>query len=231
MHKILIALLIIGFGTTHPVPPTQGHHLEEAPETTVSPIINNATPAQIELVNSAIRRFADQRLELPSLEITFSDTNETCQGFWGIYQPGAAPPNAPIDQITICDSSPITLFHELGHAWEHHSVTDHTRARFLRYWQLETWNDQSEEWDDRGIEKAAKTIAYTLAFDELPEDLNQRRYVCARYVAAFKLLTRNPLPNDLPANCALDTTPPPPPSATVALPSPQRGHVTKGIPT
>lgn len=217
MHNTLIAPLLITIALTTTGPARQ-HPLQEEPATNPHPVINNATPDQIELVNTAVRRFADQRLELPALEITFSDNLTACHGYLALYQQASPRKNGSIDQITICHPWPIHLFHELGHAWERHSVTNHTRAQVLRYWDLQTWNDKSQEWDVRGIEKAASTIAYTLAFDERPPNANVSRFVCG-----YELLTGNPLPDDIPLNCDSDTTTQRAPSPSLASPSHQRG--------
>lgn len=203
MHKFLITLLI-AFIAGEVVPPAQGQPSTEAPvpAVVVAPppvVINNGDPDNIDIVARAMQRFADHGLQLPPLEITFSDTNDACEGFRGMYFGPTQTPN-PVDRIAVCDDWSVHLYHELAHAWEHHSVTDATRAELVSRWQLSTWGDQSEEWADRGIERAAKTIAYTLAFDDLPSGLNVDLYVCA-----FELLTGTPLPAEVPVICDADT--------------------------
>ena len=74
-----------------------------------------------------------------------------------------------------------------------------------------TWGDQTEDWADRGIERAAKTIAYTLGFDDLPDGLGVRQYVCA-----FEIPTGMPVPADVPVTCDTD-------SAVVETPAVEAG--------
>lgn len=202
MHKLLIALLI-AFGAGDVLPSAQDTTTPDistavgTPQS--SPVIINAGPAEIELVNEAVRRFEAHGMHLPPVEITFSDTREACDGFRGLHRQGTT--QDPVDQISICDGWPVHLYHELAHAWEHHTVADATRTELLNRWQLSTWSDHSEDWEDRGIEQAAKTIAYALAYDHLPAGMNVRNYVCA-----FEMLTGKPLPAQVPVDCAPDTT-------------------------
>lgn len=217
MHKFLIALLIT-FGTADVVPQQQDQLPQTTTETVVEvsqsfPVINNAAPDEIELVNEAVRRFGVAGMQLPAVEITFSDTREACGGYRGLFEHGTT--NDPVDQITICDDWPVYLYHELAHAWEHHTVTEVTRAELLNHWQLNTWSDQDEDWDARGIEQAAKAISYALAFDALPVDINVGRYVCA-----FELLTGTPLPDDVPVTCAGNTTAAATPASAVSTAAP-----------
>ena len=90
----------------------------------------------------------------------------------------------------MCHRLPLFLIHELAHAWERHTVTDSTRSQFLNHWNLERWNDHSDDWNQRGIEKAAHTVAYTLTLDKPTDNENISQFVCG-----FELLTGDALPN------------------------------------
>jgi hypothetical protein len=202
MHKILIALLIAFGVEAAPVAPS-GTPSAPTPETmdpaTSTPAIVHGNQDEIELVGEAVRRFTDHGMQLPAVEITFSETQEACDGFRGLYWPADTSTGDQVDRITICDEGPVHLYHELAHAWEHHAVADGTRAELLRRWNLSTWSDQSEDWDARGIERAAKIISYALAFEHLPVGLNVRDYVCE-----FDVVTGTAFPAGIPYRCGHD---------------------------
>lgn len=81
------------------------------------------------------------------------------------------------------------ILHELAHAWAAVTVTDATRAEVLRYWGLETWNDQDVTWNLRAGERAADTIAFAL--NSIPSD---PRDSLLKYLCGYPLLTGYPLP-------------------------------------
>jgi len=119
--------------------------------------IHSTDPEFTALVESAVERFASVHLVLPPLRIYTHPSREGCQGDDGLYQ---------IDQsgarIDLCTRLEHTVLHELAHAWEAHQVSDQTRQAFMDRTGLEVWNDRSVDWEDRGIEAAAQTIAWGL---------------------------------------------------------------------
>lgn len=56
-----------------------------------------------------------------------------------------------------------TLLHEYAHAWLDENVTQSTQAQFLDHAGLDRWSDWSDPWGERGMERAAQTIAFGLA--------------------------------------------------------------------
>ena len=91
---------------------------------------------------------------------------------------------------------PSILLHELGHAWVRDGASAETRARFLEHWGLDSWNDRNDDWSDRGVERAADTIAYTLLQTEPTDNPNILRFVCG-----YELLTGLPVPIEARTTC------------------------------
>lgn len=155
--------------------------------------VQNATGIQQEQIDRAIEMFEAAGLDLPPIIIRFSEGTEDCEGNLGIYRP--QPRDQP-DVITVCAKMRITLIHELAHAWDVHSLDDERRQRFLRHWGLDNWNDKDESWYDRGSERAADTIAYTLLQTEPTDNPDILRYVCG-----YSVLTGQALPEPARENC------------------------------
>ena len=65
-----------------------------------------------------------------------------------------------------------------------------SRTGFVAHWNLEPWNDHGDDWNDRGTEKAAHTIAYALTLDGPTENPNVLQFVCG-----YEILTDQTLPN------------------------------------
>ena len=154
--------------------------------------LHYATSEQTDLVVSVLGDFAAAGLELPSLDITFVNSDEDCH-----RQPGLIRFGVQTAEIELCNPTPHVIRHVFAHAWESRAVSDDTRAQFLRYWGLEAWNDHTFEWNKRGIEKAADTIAISLLIQSPTDDPNLFRYLCG-----YQLLTGNPLPHDIPLSPA-----------------------------
>lgn len=137
----------------------------ESSEATHPPAILEADPhgiygADAELaatIHEALNRFDAAGLAVPPLAIFAHSTNEGCQGHIGLFnQDGSG------SRIDLCTPVMGMILHEIAHAWEHHAVSDLTRQEFLNRAGLETWNDVDTDWDDRGIEAAARVIAWGL---------------------------------------------------------------------
>jgi hypothetical protein len=143
-----------------------------------------ATPEQSEMVAEAIARFDDAGMELPALQIEFVDDDDGCQGHAGVFVAAPWNPESFVDRITICHDHRLILLHEMAHAWIRHNVEDDTRAAFVEHWGLTSWSNSSDPYADRGIERAAQTIAFTLNQNEATKSEAVRRYICD-----FELLT------------------------------------------
>ena len=147
----------------------------------------HATPATTEqsnLVAEAIAQFDDAGLELPALQIEFYDGNDACRGHAGLFVAASRNPEAFVDQITICSHNTLTMLHELAHVWMHHNLDDETKDAFTTHWGLDAWNDSHDAWGDRGVERAAHTIAFTLNQSEATDNESILRYICG-----YELLT------------------------------------------
>lgn len=187
----LLATIIIGF-----VPTASSNAAEAAatlPETVVAKTLVepptrltlvNATADQTESITEAIGMFDDANLILPPLQIEFHETTDGCKGHAGLYRPATAKNNAGVDRIDICNRMKIIALHELAHAWKQHNLTAETRQAFSASWGLDSWNDKGAAHLDRGIERAAHTIAFSLNQGDTEISDSVMRYLCG-----YELLT------------------------------------------
>jgi hypothetical protein len=79
--------------------------------------------------------------------------------------------------------------HELAHPWLDKHTDDATRAAFLEFVGLPRWADQNDPWQERGVERAADTIAFGL-MDEPVEIAPEFHAECEERAAGFRVLTR-----------------------------------------
>ena len=84
----------------------------------------------------------------------------------------------------------MTLIHELGHGWAHTTLDTNTEDTMLDFWGLESWRDGNDNWKDRGTERAAQTIAFSLTLNNPSSNDHILQYVCG-----YELMTGQPLPN------------------------------------
>lgn len=157
-------------------------------------VIRDANEVQLEQVAWALDRFEEAGLQLPPIELTFHDGAGPCEGHPGYYRPGE------VARIDICSSTNHVILHELAHAWEGASVTAEVRNRFADHWDVDNWNDHSAAWHERGIERAADTIAFVL--DGVPDHPSD---TLLGFVCSYTLLTGLPLPEAGTISCAPDT--------------------------
>lgn len=154
--------------------------------------VNAATAAQAEIVQSAIRRFAEAGLELPPLDVTFHEDRTQCGGNHGSFRWVDAEA-----EVKICNARTHIVLHELAHAWEAAVVDERTRRRFTQDLGLASWNDPEVPWSDRGIERAANTIALVLNWDADPASGSR----ALSRLCAYETLTGHRLRDDIPAGC------------------------------
>lgn len=140
-------------------------HGEQPSATPDAPVVfadqsttTSLTPEQHELVNWAITRFDQQGLALPQTEFVFYDDLLACNGHKGLFHPRTS-------TLEMCSMDPITMLHELAHAWANNSLSDRAKEDFVRSRQLPSWNDHDNAWEQRGTEHVAETIAWALAED------------------------------------------------------------------
>ena len=146
--------------------------------------LHDATPEFTERVEWALGRFEAAGLALPPLDITFHNTANGCHGHTGYFQLDSG-----VADIEVCMPTRHIILHELAHAWAAVTVSGATRADLLRYWDLDSWNDQGVEWNQRAGERAADTIAFAL--NGIPSDPQDS---LLEYLCGFELLTGHPLP-------------------------------------
>lgn len=102
--------------------------------------------------------------------------------------------------INICVTRRHTILHELGHAWEAQAVTDETQEAFMQYRGLTSWNDPDVDWDERGIEQAAVTLAMVLKWQS--GSIDNPEFV--KRLCSYEVLTGRLLPNSVPVNCEIN---------------------------
>lgn len=178
-----------------PTPPVSRQVAEPAPIPAEGIVAPGATATQLDRLDAAVAQFAAAGLDLPAIEVNFHDTNAPCNGHAGLYR--AAAEAHPRDTITICDTMPFYLLHELAHAWEHHAIGDDHREHLTEEWNLPTWGSHDFAWDERGIEQAAETVAFTLSRTQPTDNDKITRYGCD-----FERLTGQELPNPEFFDCA-----------------------------
>jgi len=147
------------------------------------------------LTEWALARFEQAGLQLPHLVIAFHDKKNPCNGHVGYYRSGTPA------RIDICGfnwnrfltAPKKTILHELAHGWAAATLTEETRAEFLRFRGLDTWGDDQTPWEEQGSEHAAEVIAWALMDKELL--MVTIRHADPKTLAhAYELLTSTPPP-------------------------------------
>lgn len=167
---LLVALLAMSgerpalHSSPSPVPDPIAHQAALS-ETSVqgpdSPGVFGSTVEERRRIDEALGRFAAAGLPLPELRIYLHPNTAPCDGHPGLFNQDRSD-----HRIDLCGSSEFAL-HELAHAWEHHYVSDATRAAFLAHTGLPVWNDAATPWSRRGVEAAAQVVAWGLLDDSL----------------------------------------------------------------
>lgn len=166
--------------TTSPAPMAA---VDKAAKTLVEPpaqlTLIDATEEQTHAIAEAIALFDDADLSLPPLRIEFYDTTDGCHGHAGQYQQATAANGIGVDRIALCNHRRSVALHELAHAWMRHNLDDQTRQSVMDHWGLERWRDKTDAHLDRGVERAAETIAFTL--NQVDPDTSDGilRYICS----------------------------------------------------
>ena len=149
-----------------------------------SVVIHGATTEQRDRVAWALKRFEDENLPLPALDISFHKTRSGCNDNTGLVRSVEG-----VADIEICMPTKHILLHELAHAWAWGAVSKETRAVFAEYWELETWNDHAVDWKKRATEKAADTVAFALSDPPTHHSPTLQRFFCG-----YPHLVGQPLP-------------------------------------
>ena len=149
--------------------------------------IHGADAQTAELIERSVARFAEAGLELPNIEFfVHDDTDQSdCNGHEGFWRPGSG-----ADRIDICVAGEFLILHELGHAFEHHSVDDTTRLAFMALYPGSEWQDDGASHDSQGKERFATVVGWGLQFDPIPEDVDAfRMNALQKKGETFELIT------------------------------------------
>lgn len=153
--------------------------------------ISGGTAEQQAMGRWAAERFEDAGIGVPTVALRFHEDRSGCEDRMGYYRDGVA----DLCGVHVNDLSRRTLLHELSHAWVDSHVSVSLEQRFLRLRQLETWNDDSADWEERGTEHAAEIVGWAVAgqpggtgMPSIP--MNDPRQLSD----AYELLTGHPLP-------------------------------------
>jgi hypothetical protein len=118
--------------------------------------IVGGTPEQVALVAEAVDRFESVGMDLPAADIYLHGSRSSCTSYR--YQ-GVFNLDGSTRRVDICNAKLITVVHELAHLWEHHNVSDDVRQALMDLNGAVEWQSLDVDWDERGIEIAAETIA------------------------------------------------------------------------
>jgi hypothetical protein len=162
-QSALIAAALLALAAHLPAPGSASTHSNvkrvsaEQAEKMDPPGIYGADDQFTAVIESAIDRFDGVGLTLPELRIYHHSDPSGCPGATAQFnQDGSG------TRVDLCTQVGYTLLHELAHAWEYHTMSDETRQAYLEITGLPTWADPEVGWADRGIERAATTIAWGL---------------------------------------------------------------------
>lgn len=148
---------------------------------TAQTAITGASAAQAAEIVWAIDRFASAGLDLPVLTIVVHGSTEGCGGIQGVYRR-----DGQGDSIHLCNTSRPIILHELAHAWAEHDTTAETRRAFLDHEGIAEWAGEHVAYDQRGTERAARTMSLSLAEDAL--SVLQAGWL-SRYLDGYQILT------------------------------------------
>jgi hypothetical protein len=183
-------------------------------------VVFNSTPALEEVLVWAANRFTEAGLAPPIVtEVAFYDRRlDMCSGING-FTLGTTLSLCFVEGSTIGNSSEYTdwkfakatTLHELGHVWmsargRGGPVPPEVTERFTEQAALPTWADSAYEWQDRGVELAAATIAWALMDEPVVHPWFADR--CSELGGLFTTLTAKPVPKG--ARCPDYVSPPGP---------------------
>jgi len=155
------------------------------PSSTTNATIELANPAQVEMAEWALGRFAAAGLELPPLTIRFVGPDlAACDG----SRARAYLDHDPIE-VRICWNDQLIVLHELAHVWEADNVPADQHEPFMEMREgVEAWASREVAWEARGREHAANVIAWGLL--ERPYPVSQTYpNDSASMIEAFRFLT------------------------------------------
>lgn len=143
--------------------------------------VSNASSSQLRRLADALDRFSAIGMELPDLQVRFSDDDADCRDRFGLFTS-----TADSLRIAICSEMGWIYEHELAHAWEHATLTDRQRKEFMQLRGYRAWSDPDVPWDERGVEGVAFIVQQGLSGLSLPSALSNEHH---SRLTAFRLLT------------------------------------------
>lgn len=126
-----------------------------APEATI--VIEAATPELEAMTRAALEAMQGDGMTLPAVLIRLHDSAEPCRRPDGSARAGVTSISDAGYVVDSCGTV-ATLVHELAHVWEHATLDDDTRARFLELRGLESWTHDA--WSKAGGEHFASIVAW-----------------------------------------------------------------------
>jgi hypothetical protein len=153
--------------------------------------VSGGTAEQRQMLRWAVDRFEAAGLELPPLEVRFTDDRDACAQHLGFYREGT---------IWFCHEGTSVMaargiVHELAHGWVETTLPAEVRERFLEVRGLETWNDPDATWDERGSEQSAEIVAW--AVGDQDDGIRAPSFPAnspPELATAYRVLTGRPLP-------------------------------------
>ncbi len=146
------------------------------------------TANQEAIADWAIGLFAEAGLDLPEVRFVGASDTNACDG-----RAGVAHRRRGYTQITICTrddgfATQVLFMHELAHAWDHHSLTEESKAAFQQLRGIEVWRGHEVAWHERGAEQAAEIIVWAL-LDRPIDTVRITGTSCAELETGYRTLT------------------------------------------
>jgi hypothetical protein len=136
--------------------------------------VHGADQVTMERLAWALGRFDEAGLEVPALgRVVVDPYGPECEKASGVAYvqgdsadltvcPNAAALCADPDCSRLLPYPSHSLLHEIAHAWLDQQLPDARRSSFLARQGLESWDDLTTPWRERGVEVAAETVAWGL---------------------------------------------------------------------
>lgn len=170
--------------------------------------IRNGSDKLTDLVRAALTSFSEAGLAEPAVtSISFDPYDPRCDAAKGYahWSSGGTDILVCVDSDGTAwrnlDARPCTgsncgttfgssdlLLHEFGHAWLATHLTGTAQDTFVRHIGVDTWNDPSHPWQQRGVEWAADTLSWGLGGTLQPE-FAVTDPGCDRLADGFRILT------------------------------------------
>ena len=154
-------------------------------------LVVSEDPAQQELAQWAVARFERAGLDAPTVQIRFHADRAGCGGHLGYARDG----RIDVCTVLVNEMARRNLLHEMSHIWIDQNVSGQearTVPRLPRPVRVERID--RPDWDERGYEQAAETMAWALGDRILSAQIPDNEP--AQLAAAFELLTGGlPLPH------------------------------------